>query len=204
MRAAAAALAVTLLIGGCDMASSPPREQRAGDVTVRVDETDAVTALAEEPLQAGAAPMAWRVTGGTAGYGGAGQQPLIGLRCLRAAGELLIERSGAGTELTLAAGGIERTLPAESIGEDRVAAHLTLDDPLLSAMAAPQARLQLVTATGDRISLPGGVAVRRVLDRCRQPEPLPAPDMENGAAPAAIDVPTLPPAVAPPPPPGAR
>jgi hypothetical protein len=197
--AAAAALVGALLLGGCD-ASTPPREQRAGDVTVRGDDMELLSDPAEAPLPAGAAPMAWRVAGGTAGYGGAGQMPLLGLRCLREAGQLVIDRPGTGTEVTLSAGGIERSLPAEAAGGDRVAARVSLDDPLLVAMSAPQARIALATETGDRIDVPGGVAVRRVLDRCRTPAPLPVFDPMNDAAPAAVDVPALPPAVAPPPP----
>lgn len=185
------AIAALALLAGCDKLSSDGRSQRAGDVTVNepVNEVEAV----DSPEGVGA-PMAWRVAGSVAAYGAAGQEPVLSLRCDRAGGTIVAERPGGGTAITLAAGGLERTMPAEEGEGGKVRAAIALDDELAARMAASQAQLMLVTAAGERLAIPGGVAVRRVLDACRGPTVDPAAVPDNAADPSNGALPVPPPA----------
>lgn len=186
------ALAALALLAGCDKLSSDGRSQRAGDVTVNeptneVEEVDAPEGVG--------APMAWRVSGSVAAYGSAGQEPVLSLRCDRAGGVIIAERPGGGTAITLAANGFERTIAAEADEGGKVRAGITLDDELAARMAASQSQLMLVTAAGERLAIPGGVAVRRVLDTCRAPAVDPAALPYNGMDPANSVEPVQPPTI---------
>lgn len=186
MRRNSALLALALL-AACDV-STPEREQRAGEVSARV--SDNVTVEAEDPAGVGA-PPAWQVAGGLAAFGAAGQPPLLSIRCDRAEGAVVLERGGGGQGLTVAVGDYEQTLATDAGEGDKVRARVPLDDPLLARMAAPQARMFVVTAAGERVALPGGVAIRRVLDRCRNPAPAPTPEAENAVEPGNVVLPPM-------------
>lgn len=185
------ALAGLVLLAACDNLSSDGRSQRAGDVKVRELENE--TEESEAPVGVGA-PTAWRVAGVAAAYGADGQSPMLAVRCERTAGQMIFERPGGGTAITLAAGGVERTMEAQAGTGDRVQARLPIDDELVGRMAAPQSQLLLVTAAGERVPIPGGVAVRRVVDACRTPVVAPpALDPANAIAPEDGTLPVPPP-----------
>lgn len=181
-----------VLLAGCDNLSSSGREQRAGDVKVR--ELEDNVAESDAPVGVGA-PMAWQVAGSAAAYGAAGQPPIFTLRCERQAGMIVLERPGGGTALTIAAGDFEQTLPVTAGQGDHVQARVAIDDELIARMSAPQAQLFLVTAAGERLALPGGVAIRRVLDACRPQVAPVVPQADNGAAPADGELPVPPPVI---------
>lgn len=179
------------LLAACDNLSSDGRSQRAGDVKVRELENE--TESAEAPVGVGA-PTAWRVAGAAAAYGADGQTPMLTIRCDRAASMVTFERPGGGTAITLAAGGVERTMEAQPGTGDQVQARLPIDDELVGRMAAPQSQLLLVTAAGERLPLPGGVAVRRVVDACRAPVVAPPVlDPANAVVPEEGALPVPPP-----------
>jgi hypothetical protein len=187
------ALAGLALLAGCDNLASGNRSQRAGEVKVRDLAENAVESAA--PVGVGA-PMAWQVAGGAAAFGAAGSAPVLTLRCEREAGTLVIERPGGGTAITIAAGDVEQTLGTRPGQGDRVQARVPIDDALVAQMAAPQAQLMLVDAAGERRALPGGVAVRRVVEACRTPEAPVVGPADNAAAPADGELPVPPPAPA--------
>lgn len=186
------ALAGLALLAACDNLSSDGRSQRAGDVKVRELENE--TESSEAPVGVGA-PTAWRVAGAAAAYGADGQTPMLTIRCDRAASMVTFERPGGGTAITLAAGGVERTMEAQPGTGDEVQARLPLDDELVGRMTAPQSQLLLATAAGERVPLPGGVAVRRVVDACRAPAVVAPPviDPANAVVPEDGALPVPPP-----------
>ena len=67
-----------------------------------------------------------------------------------------------------------------------------MGDAVLDAMARPQSQ---VTVSGgpQTLTIPGGVAIRRVIDFCRTPPAAPAPVVENATAPANAAAPVVPP-----------
>ncbi|HXV06089.1 MAG TPA: hypothetical protein VFP23_09335 [Solirubrobacterales bacterium] len=186
------ALVALALLAACDNLSSDGRSQRAGDVKVRELENEAEAS--ETPVGVGA-PTAWRVAGLAAAYGADGQAPMLAIRCDRAASMVTFERPGGGTAITLAAGGLERTMEAQPGTGDRVQSRLPIDDELVARMAAPQSQLLLVTAAGERVPIPGGVAMRRVVEACRAPAVVTPPviDPENAVAPEEGALPVPPP-----------
>lgn len=96
----------------------------------------------------------------------------------------MFERTGSGTSLILSAGGSGATLGTRNVGNGRVQARTGMNDAVLDAMARPQAQIA-VGGGGEALTVPGGVAVRRVIDFCRNP-PLPpeAQPADNAMAPA--------------------
>lgn len=186
------AIAALALLAGCDNLASGNRSERAGDVKVR-DLTENVVESAS-PVGVGA-PMAWQVAGGAAAFGAAGAPPVLTLRCERAAGMLVIERPGGGTAITISAGGLEQTLGTRPGQGDKVQARVPLADELVARMAAAQAHMVLINAAGEQLAIPGGVAVRRVVDSCRAPDVPAAAPADNAAVPAEGELPVPPPAL---------
>ena len=172
---------LALLLAGCDKMTVGNRTERSGDPRViaadRIDEN-----VSEAPEGVGA-PMAWRVNEGTAAYGAAGQPPVFALRCDRATESIVFERAGGGTALNLAAGGASVSLGTRDAGNGRAQARTSMNDAILDAMSRPQTQLT-VSGGPETLTLPGGVAVRRVVDFCRNPPAPPTPDAANAAAPA--------------------
>ena len=99
-----------------------------------------------------------------------------------------MERGGGGDTLALSAGDVIASLPTRSVGEGRVQARTSLSDPILQAMGRSRVQIGMGGQT-----IPGGVAVRRVLDWCtKAPEPVPAPEASPTAAPPIIEAPPPP------------
>jgi hypothetical protein len=181
-----------VLLAGCDKMSVGNRTERSGDVRVSMPNT-ADENVSEAPQGEGA-PMAWRVVDGAAFYGAASQPPIFALRCERGSGSILFERAGAGTALNLSAGGNGVSLGTRDLGNGRVQARTGMGDAVLDAMARPQTQIT-VSGGPELLTIPGGVAIRRVVDFCRNPPapPTPEPGLDNAAAPANGTVPVTPP-----------
>lgn len=179
---------IALLLAGCDKMSVGNRTERSGDVHVSVD--DRQTANVSVTPEGVGEPMAWRVTEGAASYGAANQGPVFALRCDRASQSILFERAGGGTALNLSAGGAGVSLGTRAVAGGRVQARTGMGDAVLDAMARPQSQIS-VSGGPETLTIPGGVAIRRVVDFCRTP-PAPAspPDAGNVAAPANGVAPT--------------
>lgn len=174
---------VLLLLAGCDSASVTNRSQRSGEV--KVAGVEQVGNNSSAPLEGVGAPMAWRVSEGAAFYGAANQPPAFALRCERTPQMIVFERAGGGTTLTLSAGGETATLGTRQVSEGRVQARSGVGDAIVSAMARPQSQI-VVGGSADTLTIPGGVAVRRVVDFCRAPPPAPTPTPEGAPSPLII------------------
>lgn len=173
------ALALSLLLlAGCDRLSPNGREERSGNVAVRIADNQMANA-SEAPVGVGS-PMAWRVEGGQALYEAAGQDPVFAIRCDRAQNAVILDRSGGGTDFGLQVGGETVALDSHPAANGRVQARVPLDNPALERMAAPQAALTL-TGGAQPVAVPGGVAIRRIVDACRTPPAPPAPAATPGA-----------------------
>lgn len=174
---------VALLLAGCDNVSVGNRTQRSGEVTV--SDAYAKTDNASQAPEGEGAPPAWRVEQGAAFYGADNQPAAFALRCDRAAGSIVFERTGSGTSLILSAGGSGVTLGTRDVGNGRVQARTGMGDAVLDAMARPQAQIA-VGGGGQTLNIPGGIAIRRVVDFCRNPAPPPeATPADNALTPAA-------------------
>jgi hypothetical protein len=183
-------LLIALLLAGCDKMAVGNRTERSGDVQVSLpDETDENVSAAPEGV---GTPMAWRVEGAAAFYGAAGAPPVFALRCESASRSILFERAGSGTAINLSAGGAGVSLGTRDLGNGRVQARTGMGDGVLDAMARPQSQ---ITVSGGPLTytIPGGVAVRRVVDFCRNPPSPPTPFIENAVAPANASAPVAPP-----------
>jgi hypothetical protein len=174
------------LLAGCDKMTVGNRTERSGDARVVVDDT----AYANNSVtpEAVGAPMAWRVVDGAASYGAANQPPVFALRCDRASQSIVFERAGSGTALNLAAGGSSVSLGTRDAGNGRAQARTGMNDAVLDAMARPQSQIS-VSGGPETLTVPGGVAIRRVLDWCRTPPAPPTPPADNAIAPANGAVP---------------
>lgn len=174
-------LALFVLLAGCDAVSVGNRTQRSGEV--KVANGDEIADNSSDPLEGVGTPTAWRVIDGAAFYGAADQPPQFALRCDRTAQQIVFERAGGGGTLSISAGGTGASLGTRDVGEGRVQARTGLGDAVLSAMARSQSQIS-ITGGGKTLSIPGGVAVRRVLDYCRRPvEPAPEPAPPPNASP---------------------
>lgn len=172
---------ILIALAGCD-ASVGNRTERSGEV--KVTGFEEVGNNSSAPLEGVGAPAAWQVSEGTAFYGAADQPAQFAMRCDRAAQQVVFERADAGENMTISAGGVGTSLAARDVGKDRVQARTGLDDPVLAAMARSQVQIDI-----GGLIVPGGVAVRRVLDWCRRPpEPVATPET------SPVAVPTLEPA----------
>jgi len=170
-RNSAALLLLTL--AACD-ASVSNRTERSGEVKVSgVEEIGNDSSVAPEGV---GAPAAWRVRDGAAFYGSADQPPQFALRCDRNAQQIIIERAGSGPAITVMAGSAGGSYTARAVN-GRLQARVGLGDPLLEAMSRSQSQIDI-----GGLSVPGGVAVRRVLEWCRKP-PEPSPDPSDAAPP---------------------
>jgi hypothetical protein len=186
MRRNNALILLVSLASACDRPTMGNREQRAGEVTVR--DVSVVENASETPDAVGS-PMAWRVVQGAAFYGSADQRPAFALRCDQARNSIIFERAGTGTALNISAGGLGSSLGTRAVN-GAVQARTSLGDPLLDRMAQGRAQISVSGASGS-LTLPGGVAIRRVVEFCRNPvapEPVPTPEAgpvaENVAEPA--------------------
>lgn len=181
-------LLTAIALTACDNVAVGSRDARAGEVKVAVPE-DGETNASQVPQGVGA-PAAWRVMNGAAFYGGANQPPVFALRCDQAAKQIVFERAGGGASLILSAGGLGASLGTRDLGNGRVQARTGLGDAVLDAMARSQA--QIVVAGGaEPLTVPGGVAIRRVLDACRNPAPPPLPPGSPGLTATPEEVPGL-------------
>jgi hypothetical protein len=185
-----ALLLLALLTAGCDKMTVGNRTEESGDVRVSVpDDTDRNASEAPEGV---GTPMAWRVEGAAAFYGAANVPPVFALRCEPASHSILFERAGTGTAINLSAGGVGASLGTRDLGNGRVQARTGMGDAVLDAMARPQSQITVSGGT-TMLTIPGGVAVRRIVDFCRNPPPPPAPPLENGMLPADGMAPVAPP-----------
>jgi hypothetical protein len=164
---------LALAVAACDSVSVGNRTERAGEVKVAMP--DEAEANGSEPLEGVGAPMAWRVVNNAAFYGAGDQPPAFALRCDPVAKQIVFERAGGGSTFVLSAGGVGASLGTREVGKDRVQARTGLGDAVLDAMARSQS---LITVGGgpEALTVPGGVAVRRVVALCRNP---PAPVLES-------------------------
>jgi hypothetical protein len=163
--------AAALILSACDGGTVTNRTQRSGEVKVAgVEEIGNDSSAALEGV---GAPMAWRVVNGAAFYGAANQPPAFALRCDRAAQQLVFERAGAGGTISLSAGGAGATLGTRDVGSGRVQARTGLGDAIVEAMARSQTQIN-VGGGAETLTVPGGVAVRRVVEYCRKPPELEA------------------------------
>jgi hypothetical protein len=181
-----------VLLAGCDKMSVGNRTERSGDVRMSMPKT--VDENVSEVPQGEGAPMAWRVVDGAAFYGAASQPPVFALRCERGSESILFERAGSGTALNLSADGAGVSLGTRDVGNGRVQARTGMGDAVLDAMARPQTQIT-VSGGPEALTIPGGVAVRRVVDWCRNPPAPLEPTVDNGVAPANAVVPVTPPAL---------
>jgi hypothetical protein len=172
-----------LALAGCDDMSVGNRTARSGEVKVAMP--DDGEANASRPLEGVGAPVAWRVVNGAAFYGAASQPPAFALRCDPAAKQIVFERAGGGASLILSAGGLGASLGTRDLGNGRVQARTGLGDAVLDAMARSQAQI-VVGGGAEPLTVPGGVAIRRVLDDCRNP---PAPTPTQGLSLTPEEVP---------------
>lgn len=179
-------LALLLLtLSACDSASIGNRTQRSGDAKViGIDDAGENTSEAPEGI---GAPTAWRVVDGAAFYGAAGQTPVFALRCDARAQQIVFERLGGGATLSLSAGGFGASLGTQAVGEGRVQGRTGLGDAVLDAMASPRSQIQ-VGGGPETLTVPGGVAVRRVIDFCRTP-PAPEPTAPPEGTPGPLVIP---------------
>lgn len=165
------ALLLAPVMAGCDGVAVGNRTQRSGEV--KVASNDMTSNNSSEPLEGLGAPKAWRVSDGAAFYGAADQPSDFALRCDRAAQQIVFERAGAGPTLSLSAGGTGASLGTRAVGKGRVLARTGIDDAVVAAMARSQSMIS-VSGGAETLSIPGGVAVRRVIDFCRRPAAEPA------------------------------
>lgn len=188
---------LVLLLAGCDGVSVGNRTQRSGEVKVAAVET--MEENASEPVQGVGAPMAWRVMEGAAFYGAADQPAAFALHCDRANGQIVFERAGGGTAFNLSAGGAGVSLGTREVDGGRVQARTGMGDAVLDAMARPQSQIA-VSGGPELLMIPGGVAVRRVVDFCRNPPAPPAPESgtAEGEAPIVNATVAPPPLIVPP------
>ena len=174
--------ALIFTTAGCDQMTVGNRTQRSGEVTVAQAYGNGSNA-SQAPEGVGA-PMAWRVEQGAAFYAAADQPPAFALRCERGTGSIVFERAGSGTSLILSVGASGVTLGTRDVGNGRVQARTGMGDAVLDAMARPQAQIA-VGGGGQTLTVPGGVAIRRVIDACRNPPPPPeAQPADNAMVPA--------------------
>ena len=176
------------LVAGCDDMSVGNRSARAGEVKVALPDDELANA-SESPEGVGA-PMAWRVVNGAAFYGADGQRPAFALRCDPAAKQIVFERAGSGAAIILSAGGLGASLGTRSVGTDRVQARTGLGDAILDAMARSQAQI-VVSGGAEPLTVPGGMAVRRVVEACRTPPPSTLPPPSPGLSATPEEVPGL-------------
>jgi len=161
-------------LAACD-ASVSNRTERSGEVKVSgVEEIGNDSSVAPEGV---GAPAAWRVRDGAAFYGSADQPPQFALRCDRNAQQIIIERAGSGPAITVMAGSAGGSYTARAVN-GRLQARVALGDPLLEAMSRSQSQIDI-----GGLSVPGGVAIRRVVEWCRTP-PEPTPEPGNAVTPA--------------------
>jgi hypothetical protein len=173
-----------LALAACDSASVGNRTQRSGDVAViGIDEGENAS---ESPEGVGA-PTAWRVVDGAAYYGAANQPPVFALKCDARAQQIVFERAGGGATLSLSAGGSGVSLGTRAVDDGRVQARTGLGDAVLDAMASPRTQIQ-VGGGAEILTVPGGVAIRRVLDFCRAP-PASEPAATNNSEPNPLVIP---------------
>lgn len=189
----------TLLLVACDGVSVGNRTQRSSDRDVAMANS---AGNVSEPLEGVGAPMAWRVVQGSAYYGSAGQPPAFALHCDQSSRSIVFERQGGGTTLVLSAGGSEVGLGTRQVEGGRVQARTGMGDAVLDAMSRSRAQIS-VGGGAEVLTIPGGVAVRRVVDFCRapptpEPEPTPEPSLGNIVIPPVITEPAPSPATTPP------
>lgn len=177
-----------ILFAGCDDMSVGNRSARTGEVKVAMPDEELADA-SQSPEGVGA-PMAWRVVNGAAFYGADGQRPAFALRCDLAAKQIVFERAGSGPSITLSAGGLSASLGTRSVGTDRVQGRMDLGDAMLDAMARSQAQI-VVSGGTEPLTVPGGIAVRRVIDACRTPPPSTLPPPSPGLSASPEEVPGL-------------
>ncbi len=159
---------LALVPAACDGVQVGNRTARAGEVTTAMpDEVDESASKAPEGI---GAPMAWRVVNDAAYYGAADQQPVFALRCDSVAKQIVFERVGGGAAITLAAAGQSATIGTRASGDGRVQARSGLGDPVLDAMSRSQTPIQ-VGGGAEPFTVPGGIAIRRIVDTCRNPPP---------------------------------
>ena len=177
------ALAVALILTACDGATVTSRTQRSGEA--KVSGVEGISNDSSADLEGVGAPMAWRVVEGAAFYGAADQPPAFALRCDRAAQQIVFERAGGGGTISLSAAGAGATLGTREVGGGRVQARTGLGDAIVDAMARAQSQIS-VGGGAVTLTMPGGVAVRRVVEFCRNP---PAPVATPEGAPSPVVVP---------------
>jgi len=117
-------------------------------------------------------PGDWRYAAGTASFGEPGYQPLLALRCNRAAGAVEIVRAGSAAgalPMVVRTETMDRSLPAAPARSDppAIVASLSARDPLLDAMAFSRGRFAVEIGGLPTLYAPSYPEVTRVIEDCR-------------------------------------
>jgi hypothetical protein len=177
-RAIFAALAL-LALAGCDGLSSDGRN-RTGALNDSVGTAgldNAVDAIANNAAAASLPPAAWTYRPGVAPvalYGSAGAEAELAMRCDRRAGQVrfsLPAPAEGATQMAFVIDGRQLAFPATAIdnGLSRVEAIVPLDNPILDRLAGAGARFAIGVGAEPPVDIPGGPAIRRLIEACRAP-----------------------------------
>ena len=111
----------------------------------------------------------WSYAGGTATYGIVGNAPVFTFRCDRAAGNVILSRTGTATNIVpmrIVTETATRLLNAVPTGAN-VTVSLSARDPLLDAMAFSKGRFAVEVPGLPTLYLPSWTEVSRVIEDCR-------------------------------------
>lgn len=190
------ALAALALLAACgdrdETRSSDFKVEDQGGFQPTEDEPDAGNLTVAE------APRGWQVRSESAGpaavFIDAERGPAFALRCDRARKQVAIQLGGGAPGSQAAIQVVSDTAGAKSypgqvIGgaQPRVQARVPLDDPFLESMAATGAQLAVSVEGGEALMVPGGPAIRRVIEGCRAPAAIQGPTF-TGAGPSGSEV----------------
>ena len=173
--------ALGLSLGGC--VGSPPAPVAAPAPTPAptpqpqptAAPTQAVTPVYDNWMDAPQTPGDWSFrlisTGALAQFGTDPANPLFGLECVKATGQVLMHAPRAsGGALLLRTESMDRTLdPANLPGGPNYARYVvSARDPLLDAMAFSKGRFAALVSGGPAYYLPAWPEVTRVVEECRR------------------------------------
>ena len=173
--------ALGLSLGGC--VGSPPAPVAAPAPTPAptpqpqptAAPTQAVTPVYDNWMDAPQTPGDWSFrlipTGALAQFGTDPANPLFGLECVKATGQVLMHAPRVnGGALLLRTESVDRTLdPANLPGGPSYARYVvSARDPLLDAMAFSKGRFAALVSGGPAYYLPAWPEVTRVVEECRR------------------------------------
>lgn len=175
---AAAALAACASACAPQAAQAPARPRPAPMAPLPLPAAPAASDWRDMPLT----PGAWRYQpaagGGVALFGAPGAAPLLSLRCVRAGGQVILERAapnGAGANqvgglpATITTTSMQRPLIAQPDASDSAALAMAFParDSLLDAMAFSRGRWMVEVTGLPSLIVPAWAEVGRVIEDCR-------------------------------------